>query len=689
LSPFDKLRACPERSEGASSCHSGASAILAVVLALLMGNLAGLGELLREVVLLGGGTLDYNRPLAHFFSSLAAGATMIARGLATPVYDFWAASRVIPNTINEFPFWTFLFADLHPHLIAMPLGMLVVGLALNWITNLPIYQSTRFLVSLRQAQGKLLSTCLLVSLSLGALGATNTWDLPVYFVLVAAAFLVTGWRRGTSFPCWGSSTSEGRSWRAGVGAILAVGAIGALAVAAYWPFYTHYQAQVGNEGGSLFGRFLAPVRAASPLGPWLVVWGFFVFLAFCFVLIELRRRQRIEADKLIEEWESAGAGDASTGAQQGSREAKGRWSLVSLRQAQGKLLSTCLLVLLGITVLLIALDRPTAALLAVPFGLAVCFMFRRRIPAEDAFLFLLLAMGLGVVAGTELFYLRDFLEGSEWYRMNTLFKFGIPAWLFLGLAAGVMLPRVWNVLSRGWAAFGRRPVVATDVREFNSRTSGPAWLRVPWQVITILLLAAGLAFLPLGIPSRVRDRFPGPRPAIGTLDGTAYMTVGRYNWPTPAHPIELAYDYLAIHWLLDHVTGTPVVAEAPAGGYEVAGEEVGYDYYRAGGLRVASLTGFPTFLGQHQFEQRPAEQIWPRAEEGQEFFRTTDLARARELMRDLNVGYVYVGTLERILFPIEGLRKFDALVAQGDLEVAYRNPEVAIYRVVARAEPPL
>jgi uncharacterized membrane protein len=58
-------------------------------------------------------------------------------------------------------------------------------------------------------------------------------------------------------------------------------------------------------------------------------------------------------------------------------------------------------------------------------------------------------------------------------------------------------------------------------------------------------------------------------------------------------------------------------------------------------------------------------------------------------MRDLNVGYVYVGTLERILFPIEGLRKFDALVAQGDLEVAYRNPEVAIYRVVARAEPPL
>jgi len=202
----------------------------------------------------------------------------------------------------------------------------------------------------------------------------------------------------------------------------------------------------------------------------------------------------------------------------------------------------------------------------------------------------------------------------------------------------------------------------------------------------ILLLVAGLAFLPLGIPARVRDRFPGPRPAIGTLDGTAYMTVGRYNWPDQAHPIELAYDYLAIHWLLDHVTGAPVVAEAPAGVYQVAGEEVGYDYYRAGGLRVASLTGFPTFLGQHQFEQRSAGEVWPRAEVGQEFFSTTDLTRTRELIRDLNVGYVYVGTLERILFPADGLRKFDAMVEVGDLEVAYRNREVAIYRVVAGAE---
>ena len=51
-------------------------------------------------------------------------------------------------------------------------------------------------------------------------------------------------------------------------------------------------------------------------------------------------------------------------------------------------------------------------------------------------------MGLSIIAGTELVYLREFLAGGDWYRMNTLFKFSVPAWLSLALAGGVMLPVV-------------------------------------------------------------------------------------------------------------------------------------------------------------------------------------------------------------------------------------------------------
>jgi uncharacterized membrane protein len=244
--------------------------------------------------------------------------------------------------------------------------------------------------------------------------------------------------------------------------------------------------------------------------------------------------------------------------------------------------------------------------------------------------------------------------------MNTLFKFSVPAWLLLGIACGVMLPRLWHELSRL-----------------------PGWVRALWRSALVFAVLAGLLFLPLGIPARVKDRFPGARPPIGTLDGMEYMTVGRLAWPDAQHEIDLAYDYLAIRWLLDHVAGTPVVAEAPAGGYMVDGQSVTADYYRAGGLRAASFTGLPTFVGQHQYEQRPGDQVGQRTQVGQEFFATIDIERARELMRQLRVGYVYVGPLERFLFRPESLRKFDALVEQGELEPAYQNQQVTIYRVVA------
>jgi uncharacterized membrane protein len=100
-------------------------------------------------------------------------------------------------------------------------------------------------------------------------------------------------------------------------------------------------------------------------------------------------------------------------------------------------------------------------------------------------------------------------------------------------------------------------------------------------------------------------------------------------------------------------------------------------------LRVASLTGLPTFLGPHQYEQRPADQVGPRGHLGQVFFRTPDIAQARALMRELRVGYIYVGALERLLFPPDGLRKFDVLAEAGELEVVYRNALVTIYRVIA------
>ena len=40
---------------------------------------------------------------------------------------FWATSRVVKDTINEYPFWSLVFADLHAHVFAIPVLLLFLA----------------------------------------------------------------------------------------------------------------------------------------------------------------------------------------------------------------------------------------------------------------------------------------------------------------------------------------------------------------------------------------------------------------------------------------------------------------------------------------------------------------------------------------------------------------------------------
>jgi uncharacterized membrane protein len=328
-------------------------------------------------------------------------------------------------------------------------------------------------------------------------------------------------------------------------------------------------------------------------------------------------------------------------------------------------LSARLLVLiglaLGVTGVLWLTGWRVPAVLLLPLLGAFALLWRRQASPENLFVSALLFTAFLVLMGVEFVYLKDHLQGGDWRRMNTLFKFYIQVWVMLGLGAAVALPATWRFVQTRWKL---------------------GW-RVLWTAAFAYLLLLSLVFLVAGTRARLDDRFPreNGRPPVGTLDGMAYMSAGTYTWhPDPAQApntrIELSYDYDAIRWLLDNVEGTPVVAESLIG------------YYREGGLRVASFTGFPTLLGFHQEgEQRYGWQTGQRRELAEEFWRTGDHARTRQLMDELGIDLIYIGQLERINLP-QSAEKFQAMADAGLLEVLYRNDRVVIYGPVRPAAEP-
>jgi uncharacterized membrane protein len=300
-----------------------------------------------------------------------------------------------------------------------------------------------------------------------------------------------------------------------------------------------------------------------------------------------------------------------------------------------------------VTAVLFLLGYRVPAYLLPLVVLALALLFRYEVPAATNYLGLLTFTGLIVLLGIEFFFLRDWLGGGDWYRMNTLFKFFIQVWVMFAVVAGVTLPQLWE---RAWNWFLPTQLV--------------------WRTAVILLLLATLIYPILGTRTRVDDRFPGEanRPPIGTLDGLAYMTVGTFEWPA-GRPVQLQYDYEAIQWLQDHVEGTPIIAEAKVG------------YYREGGMRVAAYTGLPSVLGGlHQNEQRYPSQVGARDMVVNEFWNTPDSGRTLELMDQLGISYVYIGQVERITHGDHVGNKFEQLRQQGELELVFENEQTRIYR---------
>src|SRR3989338_7731930 len=107
-------------------------------------------------------------------------------------YWYADATRFIPNTIHEFPGYSFVVSDLHGHVLSLPMVLVFILLLIAW-------QRVFHPRGEPQAQHHLGGVYeVLLGILLGVMAMTNTWDSAIYGLLLAILFLLNLISRQTS-----------------------------------------------------------------------------------------------------------------------------------------------------------------------------------------------------------------------------------------------------------------------------------------------------------------------------------------------------------------------------------------------------------------------------------------------------------------------------------------------------------
>jgi YYY domain-containing protein len=618
--------------------------------------------------------------LRYEWSNFRAAADSVFRGLGrafngefgvSPDRWFWGPTRVLAEppvnsggAITELPYFTFLYGDLHAHMISMPLQLFVLGFLLNEVVLAGRAKRTLFVAGLSIFVG---------ALATGMLRATNTWDWVTFMVLGVAGLGYVWWLRwshasrsergsdfmhtllmvlalaslvggilayfvtrelGTlsvlglgagvaffvAFLFWDTLAERLTRWSV-VDLALRIGGFVAISFLVAVPFTTWYAAT--------YNRVLPWEGNRTPIWAYLDIHGLFLFLIFSLLV-----------------WDTA------------------RWfnsTYVSALRGRGKLIAG----LVALTVVMLAASFWLAAqsyqvtLIALPLlvWLTVLF-FRSGQSRMMQFIYALAGLALGLTLAVEYVVLDGDIG-----RQNTVFKFYIQVWLLFGVAGGAAfawlassLPR-WNFFSRGVWTLGLGALVFIAALYPFLATPGKAVFRMaPNMPLTL----DGMDYM------QYSTQYEGSIPVIGTNAGLA--------------PFSLADDYNVIRWLQENVQGSPVIMEGRS--------EREYLW----GSRISVYTGLPSVVGWnwHQRQQRTFDPL-PRIVEQRvanvnAFYVTSSIPTAWDILEFYKVEYIIVSGLERAYYPQADLDKFDTMVELGLLEVAYEEGNAIIYHVIPDAE---
>ena len=312
------------------------------------------------------------------------------------VFDFWRSSRImVPDPpgfeITEFPFFTFLFGDLHPHMMALPFTLLSIcimfAVFLHFVLSETINKTTTIVM------------CGVLGISIGSLRLLNAWDYPTYLIISVGVLFFANYIRngGLALAVLIRSTAY-VVWVVGIGYLV------------FLPFHLTYVFPLNSNGLLPIVKTTNTTTAIQ----FLTIFGLFFVIAVVWLFSEILNK----ADDLygFSLWKKA------------TVLKKYLYSILFICLAGGGLWWMSFFT--GETVVLVL---PAICLLSVLLFLNLRSIVTAK-TAANVFILFILGVALLEVIGVEFFRLENDID-----RMNTVFKSYMQIWVLFGIVAGVFL----------------------------------------------------------------------------------------------------------------------------------------------------------------------------------------------------------------------------------------------------------
>ncbi len=604
---------------------------------------------------------------------------------------WWRATRILDGStgIHEFPFFSFLLGDLHPHVMSIPFVLLALGVAQLLLR----FEGPLDLVVWLERPFWLVAFAIMI----GGLAFINTWDLPTMAFMIVIAALVRN-RLHADRWSWGLVADT-------AGFLLP---LFFFAMLAYTPFF------FGGFDSQASG-FKAVSNGGTRLFQMLMLWGVFAVIILPYAFWRLLRTGRPTLEEVAWAltpmagilllwlfWE-AFAGN-TTGGSFGITEMFG-WLPLPMRPIDLEM---------GISLGDRIGERDWSWLSFLLLGGAVALIglaFYREVEdakraGEERFGHIF-ALGLSATAallilGSELFFILDTFNG----RMNTIFKLYYQAWLLLSVAGGFVLYEITRGFRVPSLSAPKTAAASVSLRGVSVGEIAVGAATLIGAVVGLMLgedaltrfiglvVGAGVFFVVSGISLLWWQSVPSEdvtAPAVSRLTwrgvwaGAAatmlfaaflypvlatYNRTGGFNQPRTLDGLQnLPADQKAAIDFLRGQSGHPVVVEAPGGDYSDYGT-------------ISAATGLPTIIQWkgHEFQWRGTGEGLDEREQAVATIYTGSSDEVSSLLRLYDVRFVVVGPKEREKYAgitIEQLANLFELVRQeGEFAIYQVRPDI-------------